>query len=334
MAVGRVTAVILPQTARNQPGANGPGTQFSVGETIQVTLGDAAASELLARSADGLPFRLTGLAGLEHLAGSLSPGDILQLRVLATSPQLELAVFSPEERGSSSAGASPESSNGTNAAAMQLDQAVLSRQVNWRAPDAATLATSWRVMVLSFFQQQNALREQARGLHVPGNLLMADPSASALRDNSRIPASIDAESWLFAAYTWNGQKLMLRVLGTDEDEASYRKGRRGKIALRVELLLPGVGQVSVQMELAAGGVMLDLAAEQMDTMQHLREALRGLASAIARSGLSIVRCRLLRSLPPISPLNSMRAEAGMEEMRPELFRAMAEVIGFLIQPGA
>lgn len=329
MAVERVTAIVLPQALREQPGANGQAAQFKVGETIQLTLGETSASDLLARTADGLPLRL---AGLDKLAGALAPGDVLQLRVLATSPQLELAVFNPPAHANSSQTVNTDA--GADQAAMRFDQAVLSRQIVWRTPDAAALATSWRVMVLSFFQQQNALREQARGQHVPSGLLMADMATNTLRDTPKMPLNMDAESWLFAAYTWNGQKLMLRVLGTDEDDSAQHKGRRSKIALRVELSLPGLGRVLVQMELAAGGVILDLASEQAEAMQYLREALRGLAGAIAHAGLGIVRCRLSKNLPAISALNSMRAEASIADMRPELFRAMAEVIVFLVQPDA
>ncbi|HTD03758.1 flagellar hook-length control protein FliK [Undibacterium sp.] len=329
MALARVTAIVLPQAVRDQPGANGRAAQLKVGETVQLTLDEAGANELLAKTPDGLPLRL---AGLDSLASRLSPGDVLQLRVLAIAPQLELAILNPSEHAAADTAAKPVADAGADQSAMRLDQAVLSRQIVWRTPDAAALATSWRVMVLSFFQQQDALREQARGQHVPGGLLMADMAASTLRPPPNTLLNMDAESWLFAAYTWNGQKLMLRVLGTDEDEPAQRKGPRSKIALRVEFLLPELGLVNVQMELAAGGVLLDLAAEQPEAMQHLRQALRGLASAIARSGLSIVRCRLSKNLPAISTLNSMRAEAGIAGMRPELFRAMAEVIVFLIQP--
>lgn len=335
MAVERVTATVLPLVLRDQPGANGQAAQFKIGETVQLTLGDAAADELLASTQDGTALKL---AGLGSLVSMLSPGDVLQLRVLATSPQLELAVVPPSGYASSTNAANAANTSksagdaGPEQAAMRLDQAGLSRQITWRAPDAAALAVSWRVMVLSFFQQQNALREQARGQHVPGSLLMADMATSTLRDTPKVPLNLDAESWLFAAYTWNGQKLMLRVLGTDEEDPARKKAFRSKIALRVELLLPNAGPVSVQMELTNGGVLLDLASEHAEAMQYLRDALRGLASAIARAGLSIMRCRLSRHLPPISALNSVRAEAGISGMRPELFRAMAEVIVFLVQP--
>ena len=222
-----------------------------------------------------------------------------------------------------------------DSSAMQANQVFFSRQLVWQAPNPGTLAASWRVMVKTYGEQYAALQEQARGQHVPGMVLMAELNPTALREGPRPPLAIDGEAWRFAVYGWGGQRLMLRVLASerdDEEPQQQHQRRRGKAALRLELMLANWGRVLVQMEPAAGGVVLELAAAEPAALQHLRRLLPELAKAIGRSGLRVVRCRLNRELQSARIHTHYSMQGAAASLTLPVFRAMAEVALLLSQP--
>lgn len=221
-----------------------------------------------------------------------------------------------------------------DSSAMQVNQLFFSRQLVWQPPDAAQLAASWRVMVKTYGEQYAALQEQARGQHVPGNLFMAEQQPALLREGPRPPLSIDSEAWRFAVYGWGGQRLLLRVLASDAEEEESPPRRRGKVALRVELIIIGIGRVVIQMEPSGDGVLLELAADEDHALRHLRLALPGIADAVRRAGLRIVRCRLNRQLHAQRVHGNYPMQAGAAALSLALFRAMAEVALLLTQPEA
>ncbi|MCL6486867.1 MAG: hypothetical protein I4O49_22305 [Janthinobacterium lividum] len=220
-----------------------------------------------------------------------------------------------------------------DSSAMQVNQLFFTRQLVWQAPDAAQLAASWRVMVKTYGEQYAALQEQARGQHVPGNLFMAEQQPALLREGARPPLMVDSEAWRFAVYGWGGQRLLLRVLASDEDEDAPLK-RRGKVALRVELLIVGIGRVVIQMEAAGDGVLLELAADEDSALRHLRLALPEIADAVRRAGLRVLRCRLNRQLHAQRVHGNYPMQAGAASLSLALFRAMAEVALLLTLPPA
>ncbi|WP_180977491.1 hypothetical protein [Janthinobacterium sp. ROICE36] len=220
-----------------------------------------------------------------------------------------------------------------DSSAMQVNQLFFTRQLVWQPPDAAQLAASWRVMVKTYGEQYAALQEQARGQHVPGNLFMAEQQAALLREGARPPLTVDSEAWRFAVYGWGGQRLLLRVLASDEDEEATPR-RRGKVALRVELLIAGIGRVVIQMEPAGDGVLLELAADEEAALRHLRLALPEIAGAVRRAGLRVLRCRLNRQLHAQRVHGNYPMQAGAASLSLPLFRAMAEVALLLTQPEA
>ncbi|WP_215409576.1 hypothetical protein [Janthinobacterium sp. JC611] len=220
-----------------------------------------------------------------------------------------------------------------DSSAMQVNQLFFTRQLVWQPPDAAQLAASWRVMVKTYGEQYAALQEQARGQHVPGSLFMAEQQPALLREGARPPLTVDSEAWRFAVYGWGGQRLLLRVLASDEeDEATPR--RRGKVALRVELIIIGIGRVVIQMEPAGDGVLLELAADEEAASRHVRLALPEIAGAVRRAGLRVVRCRLNRQLHAQRVHGNYPMQAGAASLSLALFRAMAEVALLLTQPEA
>ena len=220
-----------------------------------------------------------------------------------------------------------------DSSAMQVNQLFFTRQLVWQPPDAAQLAASWRVMVRTYGEQYAALQEQARGQHVPGSLFMAEQQPALLREGARPPLTVDSEAWRFAVYGWCGQRLLLRVLASDEDEEATPR-RRGKVALRVELIIIGIGRVVIQMEPSGDGVLLELAADEEAAQRHLRLALPEIADAVRRAGLRVVRCRLNRQLHAQRVHGNYPMQAGAAALSLPLFRAMAEVALLLTQPEA
>ncbi len=209
--------------------------------------------------------------------------------------------------------------------AMQVNQLFFSRQLVWQAPNPATLAASWRVMVRTYGEQRAALQEQARGQHMPGNLFMAEQNPAALRESARPPLIMDAEAWRFAVYGWAGHRLMLRVLAGDPDEEAAPKRRHGKVALRLELMLADLGRVLIQMEPFNDGIMLELAAADPAAQQLLRQKLPELVDLVGRAGLRILRCRIGRELHSARVHHNYPMQAAAASLSLAVFRAMAEV---------
>ena len=125
----------------------------------------------------------------------------------------------------------------------------------------------------------------------------------------------------------------MRVLASDEDEETTPR-RRGKVALRVELIIIGIGRVLIQMEPSGDGVLLELAADEEAALRHLRLALPEIADAVRRAGLRLVRCRLSRQLHAQRVHGNYPMQAGAASLSLPLFRAMAEVALLLTQPEA
>ncbi|MFZ4877842.1 hypothetical protein ACL9RI_22390 [Janthinobacterium sp. Mn2066] len=221
-----------------------------------------------------------------------------------------------------------------DSSAMQANQLFFSRQLVWQPPDPAQLAASWRVMVKTYGEQYAVMQEQARGQHVPGNLFMAEQQPALLREGPRPPLLLDSEAWRFAVYGWGGQRLMLRVLASDEDDEHAPARRRAKVALRVELMIAGIGRVLIQMEPVGDGLLLELAAEEESAIRHLRLALPEIADAVRRAGLRVVRCRLNRQLHAQRVHGNFAMQAAAASLSLPLFRAMAEVALLLTQPEA
>jgi hypothetical protein len=226
-----------------------------------------------------------------------------------------------------------ETPNAADPAAMRPNQLFLSRQLVWQPPDAAMMASSWQVMVRAYAEQRAAWLEQSNGQHVPSSLFMADHTPNAMRDGRpATPLVTEMEPWRFAVYAWGAEKLVLKVV-VQEEEFERNRRRRVRVALRLELMLPGVGRVVIQLEPAAGnGVVLEVGAAQTSAMQHMREMLPQLAATVSRSGLTILRCRLRRELPPASGEHSHPNRLQAASLTQSIFKAMAELAVLLSQP--
>ncbi|NRR31972.1 hypothetical protein HSX11_17500 [Oxalobacteraceae bacterium] len=217
-------------------------------------------------------------------------------------------------------------------AAMRPNQLFFSRQVVWQAPDTSMLASSWLVMVRTYAQQRAALVEQASGQNVPSSLFMADHTPVSMREGRNpLPLLSEMEPWRFAVYAWGAEKLLLRVVARDADSPSSRR-RRGRIALRLELMLPGLGRVLLQLEPAGTGVVMEVAAAQNAAMQHMREMLPQMAAAVSSTGLSIMRCRLVRELSHSADDHGYPSRSQAATLSLALFKAIAELAVLLSRP--
>ncbi|CAN5677715.1 hypothetical protein BH11PSE8_BH11PSE8_42450 [soil metagenome] len=303
MPVERIAAIGYATPVRNMPGA--AARQPITGETIELRLDAAEAGDLFATTADGLSLKL---AGMGTLGRQLVAGDVLLVKVLSTTPQLELALFDSAVRpglrsGSASVGGQHGAGPGpfeTEQAAMRPDQVAWLRQVVWRPADTAALASAWRASMLVQLERHAAARAQVDG-YSSGSSITAEHGVVHPSDDfqaepfGRLQPAIDP--WLLAAYAWGGLRVMLRALAVDADGGPTHRQRGGAPALRVILELPGLGCVTVQLQLVADGVTLDLAAERPESLQPLRDRLPALVAALGRADLRVLRCRLMRALP-------------------------------------
>src|SRR5476649_2634508 len=216
-------------------------------------------------------------------------------------------------------------------AAMRPNQIFLSRQLVWHPPDPALMAGSWFVMVRTYSEQRAAWLEQASGQHLPASLFMADSGENPRDGRAPAPLVTEMEPWRFAVYAWGAEQLVLRVLARDAESGTDPR-RRGRAVLRLDVMLPGVGRVILQMEPAGGGVILEVGAQQSAAMAHMREMLPRLAALISRSGLTILRCKLMRELPQLSSTRIYPTRSQAAALTPAIFKAMAEVAVLLSQP--
>ncbi|MYN28301.1 hypothetical protein [Duganella levis] len=220
-------------------------------------------------------------------------------------------------------------------AAMRPNQVFLSRQLVWQPPDTAMMAASWQIMVRTYGEQRAAWLEQANGQHLPATLFMTDYNTpSSMRDGRPgAPLVTEMEPWRFAVYAWGAERLVLKVVVKDDEEYDRNRRRRARVALRLELMLPGVGRVVIQMEPASGnGVVMEVGAAQTAAMQHMRDILPQVAAVVNRAGLTILRCRLRRELPPSIGEHTHPTRLHTAALTQALFRAMAEVAVLLSQP--
>ncbi len=219
------------------------------------------------------------------------------------------------------------------AAAMRPNQVFLSRQMVWQPPDVSAMAASWQIMIRTYGEQRAAWLEQASGQHLPASLFMADPTPGGREGRPGTPLVTEMEPWRFAVFAWGSERLVLKVVVKDDEEYDRNRRKRSRVALRLELMLPGVGRVVIQMEPASGnGVVMEVGALQTAAMQHMRDILPQVAAVVSRSGLTILRCRLRRELPAAGGEHAYPTRLHTAALTQALFKAMAEVAVLLSQP--
>lgn len=221
----------------------------------------------------------------------------------------------------------------TEPPAMRPNQLFLSRQLTWHPPDAAMMAASWQIMVRTYGEQRAAWLQQAKGQHLPSSLFMAEHNPSAVREGRAGPPLItQTEPWRFAVFAWGAERLVLKVVMFAEEEPRRSVRKRARMALRLELMLSGLGRVVLQLEpVASNRVLMEVGAAHTSANRHMREILPSLAALINQCGLTIVRCHLRRELAPgLAHLAPTPADTA--QLTTPLFKAMAQIAMQLSQP--
>lgn len=301
------------------------------GETLRLTL-NAADGTWSATSQEGQPVRLAATL-LEHegLGADLSPGDVLMVKVLATSPRIELARLGPAPASVSAQATHSTAFLGTGGPppAMRPDQVAISR-MNWAPPDAEALAVHWQVSVLALIRKALGGRPTDSGW----------PALTQAASQVGLPPM---ERWLFPAHAWAGLPLALHLLPPGRPRAfRTRAPRRSGWGLRVAGLLPGIGRVEVQTQMAGDCVELTILAEDDAVLRLLRDASALIGDAVTRSGQRLLGCHWMTQLPAEEAEGSSALTTATEASPPPLqawppgglFRTGAEVLVALGTVGA
>lgn len=266
------------------------------------------------------------IGGLVRGAEGLARGDVLMVQVQATTPRLELGLFEVVARPASTLppvfGALPAPPQEPQLAAMRPDQLVL-RQLSWRLPEPAALATQWRLLVLAAVAQPAP--------HAASATPFQDtPMPLAARESGSSPFVPVPDRWLYPAYAWGGLSAMLRVLEPEADPPPARRRAARTLALRLEVDVPGIGRIAVLVQLLDDGVQLLLFVDNAAALPAVRDVLPVLSSAFSLAGLSLARCRLVHGEPaPARPpvlMNEATPVPAAARLSPALFRAAAEVV--------
>jgi hypothetical protein len=211
--------------------------------------------------------------------------------------------------------------------AMRADQLAMARQLHFAAPDAAAMGTAWRLMGRALGEQQATRQEQERGQHLPGSRFMADPAPAILKEAPNPETAL----WCFPVYAWGRQRMLLSVLDKAPKQAPRGQAKRGPAALRLDLFVPGLGHVAVQLEPFGDAVLLKLATGEEEAIACLRAMVPELTAAIAQAGLAVGRCRLGKRLA-VAGQSPDRAQFAALPLA--LFKAMAAVAIVLSRPPA
>ncbi|MES1161705.1 MAG: flagellar hook-length control protein FliK, partial [Rhizobacter sp.] len=135
--------------------------------------------------------------------------------------------------------------------------------------------------------------------------------------------------WLFPAYAWAGLHVMLRLVEPDDEPPRPPRRRRGPMALRIEVDAPSLGGIELHLQLLGQGIALVFFVERHAALAVVRQAVPTIAQALAAAGLRLLRCGVVRGLPPLTGTTRLDAwPAGVSAaavLPPLLFRAAAEV---------
>lgn len=318
--VERVAAIVQPRVTQQRLGERKP--LPTPGETLLLTLAEAAGDDLLVTMANGTELRLMGL---NRLAEGLRPGDTLMMQVLATEPHLELGFREAPNPNASNGNSAPPL---TQYKAMQLDQAVL-KQIAWQLPDPAALATSWRSLAREHWTRPPG--------YAGGDAAAARAGTAALfRESVFTPNPTTHERWLLPVYAWAGMQLMLRLV-VAIDRARRKPARRGlPLALQLGLSPPTMGGIVLHVQSSDEGVEMLVACEQRPSLLAIQQALPSIASALSRADLRLRRAQVTQGNAVLSVVNEnsssmLPPHLVVELPSASLFRAAAEAAIMILQ---
>lgn len=207
-------------------------------------------------------------------------------------------------------------------AAMRPDQVIMARQLVWPNQDAGVLAQNWRGMVRNYGAQVAARAQQVRDGQLPAAVLLAGQEARMLRQPD---AGTPLDAWRFTVHAGGPKDQHLRVIDADDAPAQKKGRRRGRAALRLELVLADGTVVIVQALPVADGVGMELWTPDPRTAARLRWLQPQLEDAVERGGLRVVSWTL-RDTPPDGMVHArLPSSDAAEALTLPVFRALAEL---------
>lgn len=208
-------------------------------------------------------------------------------------------------------------------AAMRPDQVFMSRQMVFAQADGRTLAGNWRSMIGSYGASLVDRELRTRSGALPPLLLLAGQEGRA--PGRALDGQLPADAWRFTVHAGSAQAQHLQVMRKGADGGAGRR-RRPRAALRLELALADGTHVAVQVEPAPGGVAIEMAAPDADTLTRLRVMQPALDAAVKRAGLVVVRWSFRTDITPAGAAHAtLAADDAAEVLTLPVFRAVAEL---------
>lgn len=249
---------------------------FRSGDILRLTVVETGADGVKVMTEDGQALLLPGLGDRPVL-----PGEALSWRILATTPRLLLAPLEAE------AAVRPDGVRPTDVPVWHGADPLQLQRIGWAAPDAARLASAWRVLVLSRMAAQLESATLATGQRIPAWLLQADPGLALQRD---VAPSAGEARWMFPAFAWGGLPVTLRVDDNADDEAAGGRDAVPGGALSVMLSLPGIGLLVLRLRLHKQGVLIALVVENEQARRLVRARAIDIVRAVKQAGGSLLQC--------------------------------------------
>lgn len=356
MAFERVTGLgpVAPMAAPARTpgpaeGSDAPSGHPRPDDVLRLEITQSAEGELLMSDPAGQRFRL-GAGSLTGLG--LEPGQVLLVKVLATSPRLELALL--DRLGDAlpphlnTPDADPSKQDSLQPPALQIDQAAM-RRFAQPLPDASTLAARWlsqATQVLLQQQQAATLGASPQARTVPdtaaetSDMTLLRPGAGL--QNEALPSARDSltprtQQTLLLWQTASPQGLPLAFClwrPTKGEPGGRSTDTALSLHLRLLLRHPQGGAVLIDLAWSPPGVLLTLSTDQALLVPGLRGRLSLLAARLTCAGLRLMRCHVLHSaLPGFSePAPNAHLSLARLGLPPALFRAAAEVLVVLSPP--
>jgi len=212
---------------------------------------------------------------------------------------------------------------GQDGAAMRPDQIVMARQLSWPAQDGGALAAAWRGMVRGYGAQVAAREQQANAGQLPVALLLGGQDPRVLRQPELAGTPLDA--WRFTIHAGNAREQHLRIVDGDPEQDRQKRRRRGRAALRLELVLADGAVVTLQALPVGDGLVIELCAPDARTVARLRDLQPRFEEAVERAGLRVLGWTWRDTLPDGRVHARLPSAEAADALTLPVFRAMAEL---------
>lgn len=261
--------------------------------------------------------------------------------VAPVAPLAPVALFQAELDAlplpvSQPAPALPAPGAAADGAAMRPDQVMMARQMTWPSQDGGTLAGNWRGMVRNYGTQVANRQQQLLDRQVPAALLQSAQFGTA---DTRLPqprlADTPFDAWRFTVHAGDARDQHLRVVYSEPEQQHPRqRRRRGRAALRLELVLADGSIATVQAEPVADGIMIEVCAPDAATLLRLQALQPDMEAAIRRSGLRVLGWKYSDTLPDGRVHARLPSAEAASALSLPVFRAVAELALLLPAPEA